>query len=198
MKNCCLLFFMCLSCVGSAQTNYEVDFYRETPDVPTKYTAESVMVRMIDGLGLRFYWATEGLRSEDLAYRPSPEARTCEETIDHIMLLNQFLVNTLKNEPISVSGEDTSKLSYTVKRQKALAYLQEARELLTKGGKKLKTSKFIFQQKDKQTTYPFWYLINGPVADALWHVGQIVSFRRASGNPIDAKASLFTGKIPKK
>ena len=40
-----------------------------------------------------------------------------------------------------------------------------------------------------------WNQINGPIADALWHCGQVVSFRRASGNPYNSKASLFTGKL---
>jgi hypothetical protein len=30
---------------------------------------------------------------------------------------------------------------------------------------------------------PFWHLINGPMADALTHTGQISSFRRLAGNP---------------
>ena len=35
----------------------------------------------------------------------------------------------------------------------------------------------------------------GPIADALWHVGQVVTFRRSSGNPFNSKASVFTGKV---
>jgi len=38
----------------------------------------------------------------------------------------------------------------------------------------------------------FWYIINGPVADTLTHVGQINSFRRLAGNPTP-KANVFLG-----
>jgi hypothetical protein len=37
---------------------------------------------------------------------------------------------------------------------------------------------------------PFWHLINGPLADALTHVGQINSFRRLAGNPAP-EANVF-------
>ncbi len=42
--------------------------------------------------------------------------------------------------------------------------------------------------------FPFWNAINGPISDSLWHTGQIVSFRRASGNPINPKVNVFIGK----
>lgn len=38
-------------------------------------------------------------------------------------------------------------------------------------------------------------MLNGPIADALWHVGQVVSFRRSSGNPFNSKVSVFSGKV---
>ena len=44
--------------------------YDKIPDAPESYTAGSVVSRMIDGLGFRYYWATDGLRTEDLQYRP--------------------------------------------------------------------------------------------------------------------------------
>jgi hypothetical protein len=43
---------------------------------------------------------------------------------------------------------------------------------------------------------PFWYIINGPLADALTHIGQINSFRRIAGNPAP-KARVFFGVPPK-
>ena len=42
---------------------------------------------------------------------------------------------------------------------------------------------------------PFWNQLNGPIEDAVWHSGQIVVFRRASGNPISKKISVSTGKV---
>ncbi|MFT7499284.1 MAG: hypothetical protein ACI8QP_001887, partial [Porticoccaceae bacterium] len=43
--------------------------------------------------------------------------------------------------------------------------------------------------------YPFWDLINGPIEDAVWHSGQLVSFRRSSGNPMNPKVNFLTGKV---
>ena len=45
--------------------------------------------------------------------------------------------------------------------------------------------------KDK----PFWYLINGPIADALTHVGQINMLRRTAGFP-PLKYKPFYGTPP--
>ena len=51
--------------------------------------------------------------------------------------------------------------------------------------------KIIFGDRE----IPFWNQINGPIEDAVWHCGQVISFRRSSGNPYNSKASLFTGKL---
>ena len=36
-----------------------------------------------------------------------------------------------------------------------------------------------------EVEYPFWSLLNGPIADMIWHVGQVVTFRRSLGNPFN-------------
>ena len=66
---------------------------REIPEAPEAYSAATVAARMVEGLGFRFYWATEGLRPEDLAYKPSEEARTTEETINHIYGLSRTRIS---------------------------------------------------------------------------------------------------------
>jgi hypothetical protein len=42
--------------------------------------------------------------------------------------------------------------------------------------------------------FPFWNQINGPISDALWHCGQVVMNRRASGNPLQLGVNVFVGK----
>ena len=54
--------------------------------------------------------------------------------------------------------------------------------------------KVIFQRGEKTSTYPIWNLINGPITDAIYHCGQIVSFRRSSGNPIPPGVNVFLGE----
>ncbi len=169
--------------------------YAEIPDYPPQYTAESVIARLIDGVGFRFYWATEGLRPEDLAFRPTKESRTSEETIDHILGLSTVVLNALRNQVNTRSGEETSPLTFDIKRAKTLDNLKTASDMLKSGKQKLEDSKMVFKNGDKSTEYPFWNEINGPISDALWHIGQVVTFRRSSGNPFNGKASVLTGKV---
>jgi len=169
--------------------------YREIPAYPDTFTAETVVARMVDGLGFRFYWATEGLRPEDLAFRPTPEARSSEETIDHILGLSTILLNALKKQPNIRSGEEASPLPFEQKRSMTLEYLKTASELLRQPGSRIEDFNIVFQNAETISEFPFWNMLNGPIADALWHVGQVVSFRRSSGNPFNSKANVLSGKI---
>ena len=50
------------------------------------------------------------------------------------------------------------------------------------------------QRGEKQNAVPVWHLFNGPIDDAISHVGQITSFRRSAGNPINPFVNVFMGK----
>lgn len=166
--------------------------YYEIPEAPNSYTGAGVASRMIDGLGYRYYWASEGLRPEDLAYKPSEKGRTTDETIDHIYGLCRTIHHTVFGIPnVKVEDED---LSFSEKREKTLNYLYEASMQLRKSDN-LAELNIVFDKNGSKSEYPFWNLINGPIADAIWHSGQIVSFRRSSGNPFNSKASMFSGKV---
>ena len=52
----------------------------------------------------------------------------------------------------------------------------------------------IFKRGDREYEFPFWNLINGQISDAIYHTGQVVMMRRASGNPIDPTVDVFMGK----
>lgn len=169
--------------------------YREIPAYPDSFTAETVVARMIDGVGFRFYWATEDLRPEDLAFRPTPEARSCEETIDHILGLSSIIVNAVTGQTNVRTGEETSPQSFDFKRKQTLYNLKKASDILCSGKNKLEDDTIKFKSGDKTSEFPFWNMLNGPIGDALWHTGQVVTFRRSSGNPFSSKASVFTGKV---
>lgn len=171
--------------------------YFQIPDYPEEFTAESVAARMIDGLGFRYYWATEGLRPEDLEFKPSEDARTSGETIDHILSLSNVIANAVRQVPNKRGGGDDTDIpvSFEEKRKSTLETLKEASDLLKSGEVKLEDCLIIFENGTQRSEYPFWNNINGPIADALWHTGQVVSFRRSSGNPFNSKASLFQGKL---
>lgn len=166
--------------------------YAEIPAAPDAYTPGSVVSRMIDGLGFRYYWATEGLRADDLKYKPSPESRTSEETIDHILGLSYVVLNSALQK---VNGpRDKESLTFEQKRKRTLENLQQASEIF-RSAKDLNEYSMVFKRKETKTEYPIWNQINGPISDAIWHCGQLVSFRRASGNPFNSKVSVLSGKL---
>jgi hypothetical protein len=171
--------------------------YYEIPPQPESFTAGGVASRMIDGLGFRFYWATEGLRAEDLAWKPGNETRTTEETITHIYEMTTIILNSTTNTP-NVRSDNKPKLTFAEMRKVTLENLKKASEnLRTKTDVEMGNLKIIFKRESNVQEYPFWNQINGPIADCLWHVGQVVSFRRSSGNPFTDKASVFTGTVRK-
>ena len=168
--------------------------YQTIPEYPAKYNAATVTARMIDGLGYRYYWATEELRTEDLTYRPSLESRTTEETLEHIYSLSNTILNAVLNKA-NIRPSEENELSFEEKRKATLTNFKADSDMLRqKKNKHLKKMNIAFQRGEKKSEFPFWHNFNGPIADALWHTGQIVSFRRAAGNPINPKINVFTGK----
>ena len=171
----------------------EKNYFYQIPAYPEKYTAENVAARMVDGLGFRYYWATEGLRNEDLDWSPGDKTRSSLATLEHILGLTTALVNAVNKRP-TVTTPNAPKLSYEQIRTKTLENLKEASIILKQADVNLHDYKMIFQSPNRTSEYPFWNLINGPIADALWHVGQVVSFRRSSGNPFPEGVNVLQGK----
>lgn len=193
-----LLILICLLAFSPSITLIAQDStlpYAEIPDAPKKYNACTVAARMVDGLGFRYYWATEGLRPEDLNYKPSESARTAEATLDHIYGLAMVILNSVKELP-NIRPMTDMPTTYEEKRRRTLLAIKEASDILRNSKpRKMKDFKIIFQRGDTKTEFPFWNQLNGPIADAIWHVGQMVSFRRASGNPFNSKVSVLSGKL---
>jgi len=52
----------------------------------------------------------------------------------------------------------------------------------------------VYLASDAPLAFPVEKLVQGPIGDALTHVGQIVMLRRMSGNPIRS-AAYFTAEI---
>ncbi len=194
MKLKLLIFgtFFLITNVMNAQINNESLPYYEIPEYPENYNQGTVVARMIDGLGFRYFWATEGLRKEDLIFKPNETARTTEETIDHILGLSNVIVNSAIHQ--SNGNNDFSKLTYSEKRKLTLNNFKTAADIFRKS-KDLSQFNIVFVRGDKSVEYPFWNQINGPIEDAIWHCGQVVSFRRSSGNPYNSKAGVFEGKL---
>lgn len=188
-----LFFLMLTTSTLSAQDN-TLPYY-EIEDASPDYSAGAVASRIIDGLGFRFHWATEGLRLQDLSYKPGDDARTTEETIAHIYEMSILIVNST-TKTVNTGDKAPPKVSFDVMRERTLTNLKRASDILRKASAEdLASFKMMFKRGERYAEYPFWNQLNGPIADCLWHVGQIVSFRRASGNPFTEKVSVFTGKV---
>jgi len=194
MKTFSLIFTLLFSIILNSQEvkNNNLPYY-QIPDAPEKYTAGTVAARMVDGLGFRYHWATEGLRAEDLIYRPSEKGRTCGEAIDHILGLTNVIVNATTNTA-NDSSVKKAELSFEEKRKKTLENLKKASDIL-RASDDLTDFNLIFTSERGTSEFPFWNNINGPIADAIWHTGQVVLLRRASGNPFNSKVSVFNGKL---
>lgn len=160
-----------------------MDLFYEIPDYPENVSGASVLVRLLDGLGFRFRWSTEGLSDEDYTFRPAPDCMSIEELVGHVWgLVNWVCKSTLterfrKQDDISLVRRSILEMTHT---------LREALISMIDGD----------LAAIKIHERPFWHIINGPVADALTHVGQINSFRRLAGNPTP-KANVFVGLPPK-
>jgi hypothetical protein len=160
--------------------------YRSIPDPPEEVTATSVLARLVDGLGFRYRWATEGLRGEDYEYRPSPDSMSVRELLKHIHGLVSWTLQGLCGEaqpaPESPSLQEIRGLTLEKieRMSKLLAGMSPERlsscRIRTRGGE-----------------YPFWNMVNGPLSDALTHVGQINSWRRLNGNPVPGH-NVFLGE----
>ena len=186
------LFIFLLSLTFLNMNSQENLPFYEIPDYPESYSEAGIVGRMIDGLGFRYYWATEGLTDTDLAYKLPNDSRSSIETIVHIYDLSNMILYTALNSPIEMMS--TEGMGFKEIRKNTLLNLKQASDIIKKT-KNFEDLSIIFLRNDKKIKFPFWNQLNGPIEDAVWHCGQVVAFRRASGNPISNKISVFTGKV---
>ena len=183
-----LLVIITLVTLNIVTAQEEIDLpYYEVPEYPEEFTAGTMAARMVDALGFRFYWASDSLTEKDLAHKANEDGRSSLETIKHIYDLSKIVINSTLNQPNSRVQED---LSYQDLRAKTLINLKTAADIL-RTSNDISKYKIIFGEQE----IPFWNQVNGPIADAIWHSGQLVIYRRATGNPINPKVNHFSGKV---
>jgi hypothetical protein len=185
MRTAFFSIIMFASLAATAQTDSLP--YAAFPPAPIHYSAGAVVSRLLDGLGFRYYWATEGLRPIDLAFRPSPEARTSQETLEHIYNLSDMIINVVGGNQKPAPHKTFEEL-----RKATLENIKKASAIVA-GYSEADMEKIRIDFGSEKL--PFWNMINGPISDCLWHIGQVVTFRRSSGNPFSAKVEVFLGKI---
>jgi hypothetical protein len=161
--------------------------YYQIPNMEENYSAQNTVARMIDGLGFRFYWSTKGLRAEDLAYQPKGEGRNCQQTVNHLYDLSKMMLRLTKID----FKQEKDKMTFVEMRKQTLLNIQAVSNRIQMSEN---LSEFTVKIAGK-ISVPFYNVINGPIADAIWHAGQIASFRRSSGNPISSKVNHFTGTV---
>ncbi|MDT0557064.1 hypothetical protein RM697_00305 [Ichthyenterobacterium sp. W332] len=161
--------------------------YYEIPEASENFTAGTVAARLVDGLGFRYHHASEGLTEKDLKFSPSEGARSAEETLQHIYDLSKIIVNACLHKP---NNREKEALTYAQLRAKTLQNFKTAADILRSSDD---ISEFTLNFGDNKI--PFWNNINGPIADAIWHAGQLATIRRMSGNPINSKVNHFNGTV---
>ena len=161
-----------------------MDEYYRIPDYPDHVSGAAVLARMLDGLGFRFYWATEGLRPEDYGFRPAPDVMSIGELTMHVWDLVAWVSSS------SLGKQYDKPKDGVAARDEALKVIRDLRETFLKMSEGDLAGLRI-------RDLPFWHIVNGPFSDALTHTGQINSFRRMNGNPC-AGANVFRGEPPKK
>jgi hypothetical protein len=163
--------------------------YTDIPQPPDEANAATVLVRLVDGIAFRYRWATEKLPEESLRLQPSEDSWTLRELLEHVRGLASWIAGII-DAPLperDKSGDLVAQL-----RKETLALLSNIRgHLLTMDSGRLE--KIVIEGKIEN--YPFWNLINGPLADILTHVGQISSLRRMHGHH-QPKANVFAGTGP--
>ena len=123
-------------------------------------SANGVLLRLIDSLGYRFYWATEGLTADDEPFSPGHGAMPIGKLIEHVWeMFNWIHLNVLGAEwPEGRPSE-------------ALDILHAVRDHVSGIDEQ---ALFALTIND----HPFWHMISGPLSDALTHVSQINAFWR--------------------
>jgi len=168
--------------------------YAQIESYPEVFTSATMVARMIDGLGYRYYWATEGLTDDDLIFRPSEDASNVIETLEHLHGLSECILNCIDGKP-NIRPRAERNLSYDELRHESLMNLKQASDMLNANpNMDMSARKVIFKRGDSESEFEFWHLLNGFLADAIYHTGQIVSFRRTNENPVNPKMNVFMGK----
>ncbi|MCJ8329027.1 MAG: hypothetical protein HRT89_00335 [Lentisphaeria bacterium] len=150
--------------------------FRDISEVGTDYSATSVLQRFVAALGFRYYWATHEIDDDDLHARAAGDCMSIQELIDHIDGLVHMSAESLKCD----LSENTEPRRKTLEN---LSTLYEQCETISD------LADFAIRGN------PLFYMMNGPLSDALTHVGQINMIRRLDGNPV-AKVNYFKGQAP--
>lgn len=151
-----------------------------------QFSGAAVIARLVDTIKVRYQIATEGLSENNKTFRATPESMSMLELQKHVLLLLLWSSKCVE-APIDKKAKAESFEDFQRDIISTCNLLRN--HLLTLSDEQL--SKVTIYLKREDTHYPIWYLVNGPLSDAIHHIGQIVTWRRIDGNPIP-RISPFT------
>jgi len=178
--------------------------YAELPEYPPVMSASSVLSRMIDALAFRFRWATEGLTVTEFEFKAGEGIFSIREATGHILFLADRINRTVGGE-LPDGAQAIMKVDGSNENGPPPSDIQELRRLILAHLASASERASAMNAEDLSAgqieimpgrVFPIWNMINGPLADALTHVGQINTWRRMAGNPTP-KANVFLGRGPK-
>jgi len=150
------------------------------------------LARLLEGLGFRLRWACDGLSEADCAAEPVEGSWSIGEQLAHLTALIRWGRKALEDGTAGWSGNVESN-------RHPLAYVEILEDLdVTVGLLRSDPgalSRAVLTAGSPDHTFPSGYLVNGPWADALHHVGQIVLLRKMLGNPAP-QHQPFLGQPP--
>jgi len=117
--------FLSISIAQSQNDSMSKTPYESIGSYPEVVTPATVLARTIDGLGYRYYWATEGLTDEDLIFRPSADASNVIETLEHLHGLTEGILNCVSGKP-NIRPQIKIEPSYEEMRHQSLVNLKKA------------------------------------------------------------------------
>ena len=168
--------------------------YHKIESYPESYSLGGMVSRMLDGLGYRYHWASIDLRAEDLSYEPGNEGKNTLETLKHIYELSADALLLSEGKEFKRPRPIVENESYQALRKLTLQNISKASEnFRAMSDEEVKSLKVVFASESNKKEYEFWHFINGQLSDAIYHTGQIVSFRRSAGNPVPKGVNVFTG-----
>ncbi|MBT5011825.1 MAG: hypothetical protein HON00_02310, partial [Flavobacteriaceae bacterium] len=120
----------------------------------------------------------------------SDDTRSTLQILEHIYSLTEMISSSFKKNEFEFT---LVKGTYNELREKTLLNLKYIQGEL-KSNPDFSQLSLRFERGGTKMEFPFWNQINGPISDALWHCGQVVMNRRASGNPLQSGVNVIIGK----
>lgn len=151
--------------------------YATLPPEPARVDAAGILTRLVDAIGFRFHWATADLRADDWPFAAADGAMSLRACVEHIHALLRRTAADFGLDLDATPADDEARRAAVLEACGAL------RERVA-----------ACSDRDLAAIPDLWRLIQGPLADALTHIGQIATWRRIAGNPA-RRVSYLRGRV---